>query len=109
MFKNSSYLRSLPDSLRRFSLRFIHHRLRTGKCSSILTISGYIANSHSPLLPSYNYFISCSSFSTNKHSRLQTINKTLSSLYTPPLLQQYIIISHSKVYNVEFSPFKYSI
>ena len=68
-----------------------------------------IANSHSPLLPSYNYFISCSSFSTNKHSRLQTINKTLSSLYTPPLLQQYIIISHSKVYNVEFSPFKYSI
>ena len=54
------------------------------------------------------YFLSFSSSSSTKHSRLNSINKTLSPLDTPPLLQQHIFLSLSKFYNIDFCSTKYS-
>ena len=108
-YSRASCFLSLPDSLKRFSLRFIHHRLSTGNmlfdsphrclyCKITFTSSS-----------AHDNFLTCPSTSSNEYIRLRSINTTLSTLHTPPLLQQHVFYSLSKVYNIELSSSKYSI
>ena len=62
-------------------------------------------NSSSP----HYHFLLCTFSNSNKYSRLQLINKNISCLYTPPLLQHHILFSLSDLYNVEQSSSKYFI
>ena len=105
---HGSCLLTLNDSLKRFSLRFIHHRLPTGKM--LFTYPNSCPYCKSPFTPSspHDHFLTCSNSSLDKETRLNSIQKTLSTLHTPPLLQQHILLSLSKVYNINLSPSKYS-
>ena len=81
----------LPDSVRRFSLRFIHHRLPTGNMLFYSPRSCSHCNLNLNSFLPHDHFLLCSSSNSNKHSRLQLITKHLSCLHIPPLLQQHII------------------
>ena len=98
-----SYFRSLPDCVRRLSLRFIRHRLPTGNMLfySPRSCSHCNLNLHS-FLP-HDHFLLCSSSNSNTHSRLQLITKHLSRFHTPPLLQQHII-SPPRTYTTSNNP-----
>ena len=106
---HGSCLLTLTDSLKRFALRFIHHRLPTGKMVFVSPNScPYCKIPFTPSSP-HDHFLTCSSSSVDKHIRLNSIQKTLSILHTPPLLKQHILLSLSKVYNIDLCPSKYSL
>ena len=101
---HASCLLSLPDSLERFSLHFIHHRLSTGNmlfdsphpcpyCKITFTSSS--AHAH---------FLTYPSSSSDEYTLLHFINTTLSTLHTPPLLQQHIIFSYRKYITLNVAP-----
>ena len=100
---------SLPDSLKRFSLRIIHHHLPKGKmifkspqpCT-------YCKLSFTSSFP-HGHFLTCSSSSSIKNPHLSSINNSLSWMHTPPLLQQHILLSLSKLYNIYLYPSKHSL
>ena len=72
---HASYLLSIPDSLKRFSLLFIHHLLLTRKMlyeTPHFCLYYKISSTPSSF---HDYFLTCPSSSSDKHSRLQSINK----------------------------------
>ena len=68
----------------------------------------YCKISFNPFSP-HDHFLTFPSSSSDKHSLLQSINKTISTLHTPSLLQQHIRLSLSKIYNINLCPSKYSL
>ena len=68
----------------------------------------YCKISFTPSSP-HDHLLTFTSSSSDKNSLLQSLNKTISTLHTPSLLQQHIRLSLSKIYNINLCPSKYSL
>jgi len=90
----------MSSSKRRTAIRFMHHRLPTGKmqftaphpcphCKRIFDQSS-----------EHDHFLMCEDSSSNKEKRIEQLGETMKTLHTPPSLIKVILHHVSTYYKV---------
>ena len=81
-------INKLPHAIHRTCLRFIHHRLPTGKMQFDIKHRCPYCNQSPTAVTSHDHFLQCIQSGQRKNIRLKKISQFLSSQHTPPIIKK---------------------
>ena len=97
---HSNSIRKLSNSKKRFTRRFIHHRLSTSKMQFLnRPRCPYCDIMFTNRKKNHDHFLTCLKPRAQKHNRIQYLSSTLNKINTPPPLRDYILYNVSNYYS----------